>query len=126
MELNKYSVENTGVRVDSFLSQTFPEISRSIISKFIKLIKVSVNGKNITKYRNLQLTIEDNLAGVWKYKAYINEAWALMTYNKRKKRYVIPLDARSKPLLRKGENKIRIYANDGKGNERDGVWTVVY
>ena len=84
------------------------------------------NGKTITKYRNLQLTIEDNLAGVWKYKAYINGEWALMEYNRRKKRYIIPLDKRSKPLLKKGENEIKIWAKDSKGNIKEGTWTVNY
>jgi 23S rRNA pseudouridine1911/1915/1917 synthase len=49
MELNKYIVENASIRVDSFLSQTFPEISRSRISKFIKLGEVIVNGRKIKK-----------------------------------------------------------------------------
>ena len=95
------------------------------IAPVIKPLDFS-NNKNIAKYRNLQLTIEDNLAGVWQYKAFINEAWVLMKFDRRKKRYIIPLNKRSKPNLRKGNNKIRIYANDGKGNEREGVWTVIY
>ena len=83
-------------------------------------------GKTITKYRTMELKIEDNLSGVWIYKAFINEAWALMYYNRKKKKYVIPLNARSKPNLRKGENKIRIYTRDVNGNETENVWTVVY
>lgn len=84
------------------------------------------NNKTITKYRTLELKIEDNLSGVWQYKAFINEAWVLMRYNRRKKKYIIPLDKRSKPLLRKGENKVRIYSRDSEGNEAEGVWTVIY
>ena len=84
------------------------------------------NGKVISRYRNVQLTIEDNLAGVWKYKAFINGEWALMEYDRRKKRYIVPFDKRSKHLLKKGENEIKIWANDGKGNISEGVWTVIY
>jgi hypothetical protein len=84
------------------------------------------DNKTISRYRTLELKIEDNLAGVWKYKAFINGEWALMWYHRRKKKYVIPLDSRSKPLLKKGKNEIKIYTRDGKGNEREGVWTVVY
>jgi hypothetical protein len=82
--------------------------------------------KIISKYNTLELTIQDNLSGVWKYKAFINEAWALMYYHRKKKKYVIPLDARSRPNLKKGENKVRIWSIDGEGNERENVWTVVY
>lgn len=84
------------------------------------------NGKSITKYRTLELKIEDNLSGIWKYKAFINESWVLMEYMRKKKKYVIWLDERSKPNLRKGENKVRIWAIDSEGNEAEGVWTVVY
>ncbi|MBD3638441.1 MAG: peptidoglycan DD-metalloendopeptidase family protein [Crocinitomicaceae bacterium] len=84
------------------------------------------NGKNISRYRNLQLTIEDNLAGVWKYKAFINGEWALMEFDRRRKRYIIHFTEHSKPLLKKGDNTIKIWANDGKGNESEGTWTVVY
>jgi murein DD-endopeptidase MepM/ murein hydrolase activator NlpD len=83
-------------------------------------------GKVISKYRTMELKIEDNLSGVWKYRAYINEAWCLMYYNRRKKKYVIPLDSRSKPNLIKGKNKVRINALDSEGNEKEQVWTVIY
>lgn len=84
------------------------------------------NGKSITKFRNLQLTIEDNLSGVWIYKAFINESWVLMEYDRKKQRYIIPLDERSKVNLRQGDNKLRIYTRDGKSNETEMVWNIVY
>jgi murein DD-endopeptidase MepM/ murein hydrolase activator NlpD len=84
------------------------------------------NGKTITKYRNVQLTIEDNLSGVWNYKAFINDKWVLMEYNRRKKRYIIPFNRRSKHLLKKGKNTVKIWANDGKRNEREETWVVNY
>lgn len=84
------------------------------------------NDKTITKYRDLQLTIEDNLAGVWQYKAFINGEWVLMEYDKRKKRYVIPLDSRAKPLLKSGSNEIKIWSRDGKSNVAEETWTVNY
>ena len=84
------------------------------------------NGRSITRYRTMELKIEDNLAGVWQYKAFINDEWALMYYDRRKSKYVIPLDSRSKPLLKSGSNEVKIYARDGKGNETEGIWTVNY
>ena len=84
------------------------------------------HGKVISKYRTMEVKIEDNLSGVWKYRAYINEAWCLMYYHRKKKKYVIPLNSRSKLNLKKGENKVRINAIDTEGNETEKVWTVVY
>ena len=83
-------------------------------------------GKIITKYKNLKLEIHDNLSGVALYKAYLNGTWVLMEYDRRAGKYIIPLDAHSKPLLRTGNNKIRIMARDAKGNESEVGYTVVY
>ena len=82
--------------------------------------------KTITKYNNLQLEINDDLSGVFVYKAHLNGKWVVMEYDRRKKRYIIPLDKWSKPLLRTGKNKIRIYAKDGKGNESEAGYTLIY
>jgi murein DD-endopeptidase MepM/ murein hydrolase activator NlpD len=83
-------------------------------------------GKTISRYRTLELKIEDNLAGVWQYKAFINGEWVLMYYHRKKSKYVIPLDKSSKHLLKPGTNEVKIYSKDGKGNEREGVWNVVF
>jgi len=83
-------------------------------------------GKIITKFRNLQLEINDNLSGVNSYKAYLNGKWILMEYHRREGKYVIPIDERSKPVLRTGNNKLRIVTKDAKGNESEMSWTIVY
>src|SRR5690606_23564139 len=83
-------------------------------------------GKVITKYKNLKLEIHDNLSGVFMYKAYLNGTWVLMEYDRRANKYTIPVDAHSQPLLRTGNNKIRIMARDAKGNESEVAVTVVY
>ncbi|MCB9224306.1 MAG: M23 family metallopeptidase [Crocinitomicaceae bacterium] len=82
--------------------------------------------KTITRYRTMELKIEDNLAGVWQYKAFINGEWVLMEYDRRKMKYIIPLDERSKHLLKTGKNEIKIFANDGKGNKTEASWNVIY
>ena len=82
--------------------------------------------KTITKYNTLELTIDDNLSGVTQYKAYINGNWVLMEYMKKKRKYVIPLDERSKIHLKKGSNKIRIWAKDRTGNVSEDITTVIY
>jgi hypothetical protein len=83
-------------------------------------------GKTITKYRTLEMAIDDNLSGVWTFKSYLNDTWVLTIYDRPKQRYIIPLDERSKPLLKKGNNTIRIFAEDGKGNEREVSYTLIY
>ncbi|MBI3135907.1 MAG: M23 family metallopeptidase [Bacteroidetes bacterium] len=85
-----------------------------------------MEGKIITKFKNLQLEIADNLSGVSSYKAYLNGKWVLMEYDRRQMRYIIPLDKHSTPLLRTGNNKLRVVARDAKGNESEMGWTVVY
>ncbi len=83
-------------------------------------------GKLISKYRNLQLEITDNLSGISVYKAWINGTWVVMEYDRKKKRYVIPFNEWSKPLLRSGRNIIRIYAKDKRGNESEYACSVVW
>lgn len=83
-------------------------------------------GRTITKYRTLELEINDDLAGIMEYKAYLNGKWVLMIYDRRKKRYIIPLDAYSKPILEQGKNKIRIQAKDAKGNFAESAYTLIY
>lgn len=83
-------------------------------------------GKIISKFKNLQLEITDNLSGVASYKAYLNGKWVLMEYNRRQLKYIIPLNERSKVHLRSGNNKLRILATDSKGNEREMAWTLIY
>lgn len=85
-----------------------------------------IEGKIITKFKNLQLEITDNLSGVTSYKAFLNGKWVLMEYNRRETKYVIPIDEHSKPLLRTGNNRLSIVAKDAKGNEREVGFTVVY
>lgn len=82
--------------------------------------------KIITKFKNLQLEISDNLSGVATYKAYLNGKWVLMEYDRRQGKYIIPINKRSSPLLRTGNNKLRIIARDAKGNESEMAWTLVY
>ncbi len=84
------------------------------------------NGKVISKYRNLQLEILDNLSGVKVYKAYLNEHWVLMTYDRRERKYIIPLDKYSKPFLKKGDNQVKIYAKDKRGNDVEAEWKIIY
>lgn len=83
-------------------------------------------GKIITKFNNLQLEIPDNLSGVLSYKAYLNGKWTLMEYDRKKLKYIIPLDKHSRPLLRTGNNKLRVVAKDAKGNESEMSWMLVY
>lgn len=83
-------------------------------------------GKVITKYNTLELEIADDLAGIRSYKAYLNGKWVLMEHHRKKKRYIIPLDKRSRPLLEKGKNRLRISATDSKNNSVEKAYTLIY
>jgi len=83
-------------------------------------------GKIITKFKNLQLEITDNFAGVTMYKAYLNGKWCLMEYDRKAGKYIIPIDEHSKPLLRTGNNRLSIVAKDAKGNEKEVGFNLVY
>lgn len=84
------------------------------------------NDKIITKYNTLELTITDNLSGVKSYRAFINNHWVLMVYNRKKRKYIIPLNNRSKVFLHQGKNEIKIIASDSKNNQSELINTVVY
>jgi hypothetical protein len=47
-----------------------------------------------------------------------------MRYDSTKKRYIIPLDERSKPYLETGKNRVRIVATDAKNNQVEKVYTL--
>jgi hypothetical protein len=82
--------------------------------------------KLITKYNTLELKISDNLSGVKSHKAYINKKWVLMYYNRKKGRYIIPLNKYSKPHLVKGQNTIKVVAFDRKNNKKSLETVVIY
>jgi len=80
----------------------------------------------ITKYSTLELKITDNLSGIKSHKAYINKKWVFMYYNRKKGRYIIPLDSNSKPNLVKGVNIIKIVTFDRKNNKSTLETQVIY
>jgi murein DD-endopeptidase MepM/ murein hydrolase activator NlpD len=84
------------------------------------------NNQTITKFNTLELSITDNIAGIKSYKAYINNKWVLMYYNRKKRKYIIPLNYRSKINLKKGENSVKIVVTDRMNNESEILTTVIY
>lgn len=95
------------------------------VAPLIKPLDFTEN-KVITKYKNIQLEIQDNLSGVYEYKAYLNGKWVVMEYNRRKGRYIVHFDKYTKPILRSGKNKLRIVAEDRKGNKSEAAYTLIY
>ena len=82
--------------------------------------------KSITKYSTLEFKISDDLSGVYSYKSYINNHWVLTIYDRKKGRYIIPLDKRSKPFLKKGNNELTIIAIDKLKNKKITKTNLVY
>lgn len=84
------------------------------------------NNQNISKYSTLEFTISDNLSGVSSYKVYLNGEWVLAYYNRKKRRYIIPLNSRSKPHLTNGNNTLVIKAIDKMKNMTKQSLTLIY
>lgn len=82
--------------------------------------------QNISRYSTLELSISDNLSGLDRYKAYLNKNWVLMTFNRKKGRYIIQLDQRTKTYLKPGKNNIRIIAVDRQKNKSAISRTLIY
>ncbi|MDX1350645.1 MAG: hypothetical protein R3279_10380, partial [Putridiphycobacter sp.] len=60
------------------------------------------------------------------YKAYLNNQWVLAYYDRKRKRYIIPLDARSKKHLLNGNNTLVIKAIDKVKNFTEESVTLIY
>ena len=75
------------------------------------------NNQNISKYSTLEMKISDNLSGLLYYKAYLNNNWVLLEYYRRKGKYIIFLNGRTKQFLNSGNNTIKIIAVDKKKNK---------
>ena len=84
------------------------------------------NNQNISKYSTLEFKISDNLSGLASYKAYINGEWVLTLYNRSKKRYIIPLDKRSKKHLVSGDNVLLIRTIDKVKNVTEVSINLIY
>jgi len=84
------------------------------------------NNQNISKYSTLEFTIKDNLSGLASYKAYINGNWVLARYNRKQRRYIIPLDSRSKKHLTKGNNTLIIKTIDKMKNISEQQVNLIY
>lgn len=84
------------------------------------------NNQNISKYSTLEFAITDNLSGLASYTAYINGNWVLARYDRKQKRYVIPLDSRAKRHLTKGNNTLVIKAIDKTKNLTEQKVNLIY
>jgi murein DD-endopeptidase MepM/ murein hydrolase activator NlpD len=95
------------------------------IPPIIKALDYKDN-QNISKYSTLEFDISDNLSGLASYKAYLNNQWVLAYYDRKRKRYIIPLDARSKKHLLNGNNSLVIKAIDKVKNFTEESVTLIY
>ncbi len=82
--------------------------------------------QNITKYSTLEFSLSDNLSGLASYKVYLNDEWVLAYYNRKKRRYIVPLDNRSKKHLKKGKNELLIKVIDKVKNMSEQTVTLIY
>ncbi|MFK8038836.1 MAG: M23 family metallopeptidase [Crocinitomicaceae bacterium] len=95
------------------------------IPPVIKALDYKKN-QNISKYSTLEFNLSDNLSGLSSYKAYLNGKWVLAYYNRKQKRYIIPLNTRSKIHLVNGKNVLKIKAIDKMKNVSEQTITLIY
>ncbi|MFZ4740606.1 MAG: M23 family metallopeptidase [Bacteroidales bacterium] len=67
---------------------------------------------NISKLKILEIKITDNLSGITKYKAMLNEKWILMEFDGKNNLFTYTIDGR----MLKGSNLLKIMAEDSREN----------
>ena len=82
--------------------------------------------QNIAKYSTLEFNLSDNLSGIASYKVYLNDMWVLAYYDRKKKRYIVPLNQRSKKHLKKGKNTLVVRTIDKVKNMSEQTVTLIY
>jgi len=68
--------------------------------------------KNISKLKTLEIKITDNLSGIAKYNAYLNEKWILMEYDGKNNLFTYTIDDK----MQQGINQLKIMAEDSRQN----------
>lgn len=96
---------------------TFDTIPPIIEAKnFISSKKLSPNQKTIT------LKIRDDLSGIGKYNAYINDKWVLMEYDGKSSTLIYNINQSELNLK---ENKLKVIVSDKAGNIKEKVFNII-
>jgi len=108
-----------GAYEDGFVStriRTFGKflIIIDTIAPYIKAINV-IDGKNISKQKDISFTIGDNLSGVKSYRGSIDGKWVLGKYDAKTRRLVFSIDEH----FPKGNFVFSLLVKDDKGNSKE-------
>jgi hypothetical protein len=88
-----------------------------------KIIPLNVsNGKNVSGQKNLRFKIRDEMSGIKSYAAFLNGQWILMEYDPKKEIITYNFDK----VIRKGENKLKLYVFDNRDNRSVYEATIFY
>jgi len=78
----------------------------------IKALNIQDN-KNISAQQTIEFKVSDNLSGIAKYNAYIDDKWVLLEYYSMKKKLIYTIDSLR---LEKGKHKLELAVEDAVGN----------
>ena len=79
------------------------------------------NNKNITKQRNLNFKVTDNLSGINKYKATLDDKWILLKYDPKRNRMYYEIDK----YFTSGKHKFAITVWDSRGNTKSKSYSLI-
>ncbi len=110
LESHVNSEGNLSAKSGEFGSYT---IAVDNIPPAIAPINISQN-KNVSGQETVEFSVTDNLSGIAKYNAYIDEQWVLLEYNYMKKKLIYKIDA---DRLKGNKHKMQVKVSDAVGNE---------
>jgi len=82
------------------------------VSPVISMAK-SIEGKNLTNYKTIQVSIKDSLSGIKSYNGYLNGKWILMEYDNKTR---LLTHYFSDGIVANGNNELKVVVVDNVGN----------
>jgi hypothetical protein len=76
-------------------------------------IAKSIEGKDLSNQKTIQVSIKDNLSGIKSYNGYINGKWILMEYDNKTR---ILTHNFSDGIVKEGKNELKVVVVDNVGN----------
>ncbi len=90
------------------------------IAPTIKPINI-YNNKNISNQSVISFTVKDNLSGISKYEASIDNKWVLLEYDPKKNKLFYRIDNH----FQKGKHSLRIKITDDRGNKNTKIYSLI-
>ncbi|CAN1567104.1 Peptidase M23 [Flavobacteriaceae bacterium] len=88
------------------------ELVLDTVSPVISIEK-SIEGKDLTNYKTIQVSIKDSLSGIKSYNGYLNGKWILMEYDNKTR---LLTHYFSDGIVANGNNELKVVVVDNVGN----------